>query len=1260
MPVRIENLAEPIPGYRLLERIGGGGFGEVWKCEAPGGLHKAMKFVFGDLGAAGDDGRRAEQELKALSRVKTVRHPYILSLERYDIVDGQLVIVMELADRNLWDRFKECRAQGLPGIPHEELLGYMQETAEALDLMNGQYQLQHLDIKPQNLFLVHQHVKVADFGLVKDLEGMKASVTGGVTPVYASPETFDGYVSRFSDQYSLAIVYQELLTGQRPFNGTNVRQLILQHLQAPPDVSSLPSVEQPIIARALSKEPNDRYPNCLALLEALRQSTPRPPGGSGQVPVVAVSRCETKEDSGACTTPTSMAAKVRRGTKDEGRGPNAAPTPERTAVRTRRTLESSPASGYTAMVSGYAVAAPRPSDPGTQRAPDEIRGEGILFPALVLGIGQMGLVALQQLRQALSMGLNSQDLPPHVRLLLLDTDSPARRGEGTGTRLEQTPGTLTPGFSPQAPAFLHIPLNRPSYYLKSRETQAALARWMPPRMLYRIPRSQLTTGVRALGRLAFCDNYRRITARLKKEIAALLAPDVLAAAEGQTGLGIRTNRVRVYLVCGLGGGTGSGIFLDLAYTVRALLRQMGYEHPDVVGLFFLPDVVANCSRTLTLGNTYAALTELSYYATPGTVFRCVYQPGDPPLEDAAPPLSRVVLLGLPEETDETAARRVLGMAGQYLYRDLITPLGKTADLARAGLSSPPWERRGLAYQTFNMFRLSWPRQRLFEIVGQRLCRRLVERWMSKDSKPLREPVQTWVLDQWTRAELGTESFINQLTRECAQRMGREPEATFKEILQPLVDKYAPQNGSASGTSAMPPRSPSKVAAASAGKTVEMSAEEIAETLSQFQELLGQPTEDGPLDLGGSLAQQVCEAAEHIGKVWAQKLAELPARLIEDPAFRLAGAEEAVRQLGTMLEQVLQHHEPLYKDLAGRAQEAYERLRALAAPAWGLGPGDRELQKTSSSLFLRNGRRSTVPATDVLELFRGCAKWRYQSLVLNQMSSTFVTLRGHMADQMREVNFCRVRLGELLRTLSEDQAGDASRVAGSGSKPGLPSATPQLPADSRVIFPSGCKDLTAAAADLLSKVGPEALKDLDSRMEAMLQQKFRALAYVCLSDTNALAAVHRAMLDTAGAFAAESFGPPTDVARLFFEQHPDEEQAETELAGFFDQAAPASLGAPSASAPSEPKAELCVLLTPPGDAGQRFGEVAQRAVHGVELHATCGGAGATAEIVLYRERSNLPLANLEQLGTEARDAYLRMTSTEHFTPHSRLDVKFTRE
>src|SRR5229473_1158795 len=270
MTVRIESQAEPIPGYKLVERLGGGGFGEVWKAIAPGGLAKAIKFVYGDLKAANDDGVRAEQELKALSRVKTVRHPYILSLERYDIIDGQLLIVMELADRNLWDRFKECRSQGLQGIPRGELLNIMEESAEALDLMNNQYQLQHLDIKPQNIFLVYNHIKVADFGLVKDLQGMTATVTGGVTPVYAAPETFDGEVSRFCDQYSLAIVYQELLTGQRPFRGASVQQLVMQHLTARPNLTPLSPSDRGPIGRALAKRPEERFPCCADMIRALR------------------------------------------------------------------------------------------------------------------------------------------------------------------------------------------------------------------------------------------------------------------------------------------------------------------------------------------------------------------------------------------------------------------------------------------------------------------------------------------------------------------------------------------------------------------------------------------------------------------------------------------------------------------------------------------------------------------------------------------------------------------------------------------------------------------------------------------------------------------------------------------------------------------------------------------------------------------------------------------------------------------------------
>src|SRR5262249_35818111 len=253
-----------------------GGFGEVWKAEAPGGILKAVKFVYGNLDEASASGKPAEQELKALQRVKSIRHPYILTIERFDIIEGQLLIVMELADRNLYNRYRECQVQGFNGIPRDELLRYMEEAAEALDLMNNHYQIQHLDVKPQNLFLIFNHVKIADFGLAKDMEGKQVTLTGGVTPVYAAPETFEGQVTRFCDQYSLAIVYQALRRSVRPFPGSSARQLMMQHLQSAPDLSSLDPAEQPIVERALAKAPPDRFPSCAEFVQALRNAGKKP------------------------------------------------------------------------------------------------------------------------------------------------------------------------------------------------------------------------------------------------------------------------------------------------------------------------------------------------------------------------------------------------------------------------------------------------------------------------------------------------------------------------------------------------------------------------------------------------------------------------------------------------------------------------------------------------------------------------------------------------------------------------------------------------------------------------------------------------------------------------------------------------------------------------------------------------------------------------------------------------------------------------
>ena len=284
---------EPLPGYRLVAPLGRGGFGEVWRCLAPGGLQKAIKFVAEDAAARADGRTPLRTEYEAFQRVKGIRHPFLLQLERVELVHGELLMVMELADSSLVTRFQDCRAAGRPGIPRTELLSYMVDAAEALDVLSTQHHLQHLDVKPANLFLVGGHVKVGDYGLVAHFErgGPNAGRLGrGLTPKYVAPEVLVNRVDPRSDQYTLALVYLELLTGSYPYDGTTAERVLHQHAHATPDLAAAPDGDRAPLSRALSKRPGERYPSCLDFVKALLRHHA---GAAGDTPATAVPPART-------------------------------------------------------------------------------------------------------------------------------------------------------------------------------------------------------------------------------------------------------------------------------------------------------------------------------------------------------------------------------------------------------------------------------------------------------------------------------------------------------------------------------------------------------------------------------------------------------------------------------------------------------------------------------------------------------------------------------------------------------------------------------------------------------------------------------------------------------------------------------------------------------------------------------------------------------------------------------------------------------
>ncbi len=172
-----------VGGYRLIQRIGKGAFGEVYRAEAPGGVEVAVKVIRGPL-----DKEEAQNELKALDIIKTLRHPCLLPTHAYWVEDDGIFVAMGLAAGSLRDRDKECRGQGLPGIPQDELLRYMREAAEGLDFANGRG-VMHRDVKPENILLLQGHAQVADFGLARLSHNQRSltDVTIGGTPVYMAP-----------------------------------------------------------------------------------------------------------------------------------------------------------------------------------------------------------------------------------------------------------------------------------------------------------------------------------------------------------------------------------------------------------------------------------------------------------------------------------------------------------------------------------------------------------------------------------------------------------------------------------------------------------------------------------------------------------------------------------------------------------------------------------------------------------------------------------------------------------------------------------------------------------------------------------------------------------------------------------------------------------------------------------------------------------------------------------------------------------------
>jgi tetratricopeptide (TPR) repeat protein len=260
-----------VGGYRLIEAIGRGGTSVVYRAEQIRlGRTAAVKLLTPAVG----DGDYRERFLRESRLAASIDHPNIVPV--YDAGDDQGLLYIAMACVDGSDLKTLLVAEGR--LPLRRALRIAGQIASALDAAHARG-LVHRDVKPANVLIgSDDRAFLSDFGVVKELATNGTTRTGSFvgTIDYCAPEQIEGKeVDARADQYALACVLYECLVGTAPFHRSSDVAVLNAHLHAPPPKLSkaapdLPEALEPVLAKALSKSPLDRYASSGEFVAAAR------------------------------------------------------------------------------------------------------------------------------------------------------------------------------------------------------------------------------------------------------------------------------------------------------------------------------------------------------------------------------------------------------------------------------------------------------------------------------------------------------------------------------------------------------------------------------------------------------------------------------------------------------------------------------------------------------------------------------------------------------------------------------------------------------------------------------------------------------------------------------------------------------------------------------------------------------------------------------------------------------------------------------
>jgi len=266
-----------IGGYEILGELGRGAMGVVYHGrDAAIGRPVAIKVIRIDAGTSKEEGAQLRQRLiREASVAGKIYHPGIVTVHQLGEEGDNVFIVMEFVEGSSLERLLTHN----PTLERAWALDILAQVAVALDYAH-KGGVVHRDIKPANILVRSDgRVKIADFGIAKMTAGATSGMTGaGVSigsPAYMSPEQIQAaQIDGRSDQFALATIAFQMLAGRMPFKGTTAHTLMFQIVTADPfepQPGDLPlsADVRAVLARALSKKAQDRFPDCAAFIQEL-------------------------------------------------------------------------------------------------------------------------------------------------------------------------------------------------------------------------------------------------------------------------------------------------------------------------------------------------------------------------------------------------------------------------------------------------------------------------------------------------------------------------------------------------------------------------------------------------------------------------------------------------------------------------------------------------------------------------------------------------------------------------------------------------------------------------------------------------------------------------------------------------------------------------------------------------------------------------------------------------------------------------------